>query len=245
MGGWWWWWCNALCVQYASRCNMQCKQMQYAMQADASRCNMQCKQMQYAMQHRKCHVRDMLAMQDANACCHCLWPLHIANAYCMLLIAMPCCDGSCMQVQLYQVASASLCRSPQPASAPSAIVQPTMAPKRCTSKQAAKPGEASMESKEWGCRIKKMLGKLKYIRDHAKKTTEDEKKDCFLACMHLHICICLFACIHMHMHLPHALAHALASCTCPLASSSCACTFTCTCTCSSRKRMLPSPSTSR
>ena len=37
--------------------------------------------------------------------------------------------------------------------------------------------QGSLESKDLAGRISRMLGKLKYIRDFSKKSSEDEKKD--------------------------------------------------------------------
>ena len=68
--------------------------------------------------------------------------------------------------------------------------------KRSSSTKATTGGatasDDSLATKDMGCRIRKMLGKLKYIRDHSKKTTEDEKKDCIFACTCTSTCT--FAC---------------------------------------------------
>ena len=45
------------------------------------------------------------------------------------------------------------------------------------SSQGAQGAQGSLESKDLAGRISRMLGKLKYIRDFSKKSSEDEKKD--------------------------------------------------------------------
>ena len=45
-------------------------------------------------------------------------------------------------------------------------------------------------------KIRKMIGKLKYIRDHAKKTSEDEKKDTACMLRRHSILHCVHACLH-------------------------------------------------